>query len=224
MADTQAEIKLMVDRQLRARGVRDEAVLAAMANVPRHRFVPTAHRAEAYADRALPNAEGQTISQPYIVGLMTELLDLAPPADAGVARPLRVLEIGTGSGYQTAILVALGAKVATIERNARLSAAAQRLLTELDYAGSVSFHIGDGTLGWAAEAPYDRILVTAAAPQVPPAYRRQLANFGKIVIPVGGRQGDQALFVVERHGEQWRQSRSTGCVFVPLIGQDGWPD
>jgi len=213
--DYQLKARQMVDQQLRLRGVHDEAVLNAMMSVPRHRFVRERCLAEAYADRALPNAEGQTISQPYIVALMTELLD--------VAAGMRVLEIGTGSGYQTAILVALGADVVTIERSERLLASARRILDELGYADDVSFSVGDGTLGYVDRAPYDRILVTAAAPHVPGAYREQLADLGKIVIPLGDRRGDQTLFVVERCGSTWDQRRSIGCVFVPLIGQDGWP-
>ncbi len=214
--DFKVKASQMIDQQLRLRGLHDEAVLEAMASVPRHRFVPDRCHAEAYADRALPNAEGQTISQPYIVALMTELLNAA----AG----MRVLEIGTGSGYQTAVLVALGADVVTIERSERLSASATRILSDLGYADSVSFRVGDGTLGCADEAPYDRILVTAAAPHVPGAYRDQLVDAGRIVIPLGDRRSDQALFVIERRGSTWDRKRSIGCVFVPLIGRDGWSD
>lgn len=214
--DFKPEARRMIDQQLRPRGLRNEAVLNAMASVPRHRFVPERWHAEAYADRALPNAEGQTISQPYIVALMTELLD--------VSAGMRVLEVGTGSGYQTAVLVALGADVVTIERSEGLSGAARRILGELGHADSVKFLVGDGTLGCADEAPYDRILVTAAAPKVPVAYRDQLAESARMVIPMGDRSGDQALFVIDRCGSTWDQKRSIGCVFVPLIGQDGWSE
>ena len=228
MTDFQVQARQMIERQLRRRGVCDEAVLDAMASVPRHRFVPAQHRDEAYADRALPNAQGQTVSQPYIVGLMTELLEVRPadPSDGAQTphRRPRVLEIGTGSGYQTAILVALGADVVTIERHEGLLGAARRTLEELQYADRVTFHVGDGTLGCPQEAPYDRILVTAAAPRTPAAYREQLIDGGRIVIPMGGRRSEQALYVVERDGGKWRQTRSIGCVFVRLIGEDGWPD
>lgn len=205
----------MVDEQLIARGIADERVLAAMAAVPRHRFVPTLHPFDAYADRAQPTTGGQTISQPYIVARMTELLRVKPGD--------RVLEIGTGSGYQTAILAWLGAKVVTIERMAGLSDFARGVLRELGLDQRVTCAVGDGTLGWPAAAPYDGILVTAAAPHVPQACRQQLAAGGRIVIPVGDRN-EQQLLVVWRDDQTWRQQSALACRFVPLIGADGWQD
>ena len=213
--------RLMVDRQLRSRGIDDARVLEGMQSVPRHRFVPVEDLDRAYSDHALPTAEGQTISQPYMVALMTELLDVQPGS--------RVLEVGTGSGYQSAILLLLGAKLATIDLSGVLSASAQATLTRLAVdlplpgLGEVEFVVGDGTLGHAPKAPYDRILVTAAAPSLPNAYREQTADGGKVVVPVGGRD-EQALMVYERRGEDWRTTRSIGCRFVPLVGEQGWPN
>lgn len=203
----------MIEGQLRARGIHDQRVLAAMAAVPRHRFVPSVPPQDAYADRALPTASGQTISQPYIVARMTELLDVKPGD--------RVLEIGTGSGYQTAILAWLGAEVVTMERLPGLADFARGMLRELGLDQRVTCEVGDGTLGWPDAAPYDGILVTAGAPHVPRAYREQLAPAGRIVIPVGDRQ-EQQLVVVWNDGQQWRQQSALGCRFVPLIGADAW--
>ena len=203
----------MVDRQLRRRGVTDEATLEAMLQVPRHRFVSGINARFAYADKALPTADGQTISQPYMVALMTELL--------GVERGYRVLEIGTGSGYQTAILAHIGADVVSVERSTPLAAAAEQRLESLGCSEQVRIVVGDGTRGRQEEAPYDRILVTAAAPRVPAAYREQLVDGGRIVIPLGDRDV-QRLTVLDRHGEQWTRTQSTACRFVPLVGVDGW--
>ena len=166
----------MVETQIAARGVKDPRVLAAMEEVPRERFVPEPMRARAFDDRALPIAEAQTISQPYIVAVMTELL--APGADQ------RVLEVGTGSGYQTAILARLAARVFTVERHANLARAAQGLLDSLGIT-NVDVRIADGTAGLPDEAPFDRILVTAGAPSIPDALQMQLAEGGRLVIPVG---------------------------------------
>ncbi len=206
-------VQWMIEHQLRSRGIRDERVLAAMAAVPRHRFVPALAPLDAYADRALPTASGQTISQPYIVARMTELLRVEPGD--------KILEIGTGSGYQTAILAWLGAQVVTIERFAGLTDFAGGMLRDLCLDERVTFEVGDGTLGWSPAAPYDSILVTAGAPHVPKAYREQLAAGGRIVIPVGDRENQQ-LLVVWRDGQEWRQQSALGCRFVPLIGADGW--
>jgi protein-L-isoaspartate(D-aspartate) O-methyltransferase len=205
--------RAMVDQQIRGRGIKDPAVLAAMELVPRHRFVRQSDQEEAYADRALSIDLGQTISQPYMVALMTELLRVGPGT--------RVLEIGTGSGYQAAVLAQIGASVISVEREASLGQAAQRLLGELGYERQVRIVIGDGTLGWPAEAPYERILVTAAAPRLPEAYKRQLTEGGIIVIPLGSRD-EQDLVVVTRVGDQWSHRYSIGCRFVPLLGKDGW--
>jgi protein-L-isoaspartate(D-aspartate) O-methyltransferase len=204
----------MVRHQLQGRDITDPAVLAALGRVPRHEFVPPHLRHRAYADGALPSTHGQTISQPYMVALMTQLLAVTPGAT--------VLEIGTGTGYQTAVLLELGAVVHTIEREPALSASAQAQLTALGYTRQVSFHVGDGTLGLPAAAPFDRILVTAGAPHVPAAFRRQLADHGRLVIPIGNREFHQQLMVYARHGERWDETASTACVFVPLVGADGW--
>lgn len=203
----------MVDEQLRLRGIHDEAVLAAMGTIPRHLFVPESRRDQAYEDRALPTAEGQTISQPYIVARMTELLRV----EAGH----RVLEIGTGSGYQAAILVHLGARVWSIESRPSLAEAARRKLESLTLSDRIEVLAGDGTVGHAEQAPYDRIMVTAAAPHVPQALRDQLCDVGRMVIPLGDRER-QNLNVLDRRGSTWSQHRHLPCRFVPLVGRDAW--
>ena len=206
----------MVDRQLRRRGVRDEAVLQAMGRVPRERFVPPQYEADAYRDEALGIEAGQTISQPYIVARMTELLAPAPGR--------RILEVGTGSGYQAAILAEIGCRVLSIERHEELAAAAGALIAELGYGESVRIVVGDGSLGRPQDAPYDGIVVTAAAPRIPPSLIGQLAEGGRIVIPVGTRQLQQMIVCI-RHGEKLEVTRGEGCVFVPLVGAEGFaPD
>jgi protein-L-isoaspartate(D-aspartate) O-methyltransferase len=206
----------MVATQLRARGIRDERVLRAMASVPRERFVSEDQRAYAYADGALPIAAGQTISQPYMVARMTELLD-PQPGD-------RVLEIGTGSGYQAAILALLGAVVVSIERRPELAAAARVRIAEVGLGGAVDVRVGDGSVGDPAGAPWDGIVVTAAAPAIPTTLREQLdPNGGRLVIPVG-RRAHQDLILVVRDGDEWRETNDGPCVFVPLIGAAGFPD
>jgi protein-L-isoaspartate(D-aspartate) O-methyltransferase len=202
----------MVERQIAARGVRDPRVLEAMREVPRHLFVPEGLRSSAYEDRALPIADAQTISQPYIVAIMTELLATGPEH--------RVLEIGTGSGYQTAILARLAGRVVSIERHPGLASAARGLLTTLGIT-NVEVHVGDGTEGWAAAAPFDRILVTAGAPSIPDVLREQLADGGRLVIPVGP-SGFQHLMIVDRAGPGFAEQQHDACVFVPLIGRHGW--
>ena len=199
--------------ELRRQGIADERVLAALARVPRERFVPEAVRPDAWANVALPIGAGQTISQPYVVAIMTAALRLRGPE--------RVLEIGTGSGYQTAILAELAAEVVSVERHASLAAGAAALLRDLGYA-NVAVHVGDGTTGWAEAAPYDRIIVTAAGPRVPPPLLAQLNPAGgRIVIPVG-EPHDQMLVAVERDGEQIHEQPLGPVRFVPLIGRAGW--
>lgn len=204
----------MVDEQLRDRGIRDERVLEAMESMPRHVFVDPAFQNRAYGDHALPTAEGQTISQPFIIARMLELAQLRPKD--------RVLEIGTGSGYQTALLALLVDRVFSIERVPSLLRAAQKRLDGVGARG-VALRHGDGSLGWPEFAPYDRVLVAAAAPRVPDALRSQLGERGRLVIPVG-TQSVQHLEVWERTlGDRWQQRRYGECRFVPLLGRDAWP-
>lgn len=195
-------------RQLVAHGIRSPRVLAAMDRAPREQFVPEEVRHLAYADRAVPIGYSQTISQPYIVALMTEALQLTAAE--------HVLEIGTGSGYQTAILAELAGSVVSIERHAELSERAATALTECGYT-NVTFVVGDGTLGWPPQAPYDRIIVAAAAAHIPPALVEQLAEGGTLVIPIGDAQG-QVLQVVHKVGGTLHAEPLSGCRFVPLVG------
>ena len=197
----------MVDDQIAARGIRDSAVLAAMRRVPRHEFVPERWREEAYADHPLPIGEEQTISQPYIVALMTELAAVGPGT--------RVLEVGTGSGYQAAVLAELGAEVHTIEIVAPLARQARATLERLGY-GRVHVRHGDGYRGWPEAAPFTAIVVTAAPPEVPPELLAQLALGGRLVIPVG--TSDQELQVHERTADGIRIRRVIPVRFVPMTG------
>lgn len=208
----QSEREQMVDYQIASKGVKDENVLAAMRKVPRHRFVSEEARPYAYVDSPVRIGKGQTISQPYIVALMTELLQVQPEH--------RVLDVGTGSGYQAAILGELAAEVYSIERHPELAEPAQVALEALGYE-NIQVHVGDGTEGYAPAAPYDRIIVAAAAPSVPQALLDQLADGGRLVIPVGPRYS-QRLEVWERKGGQYKQSSNIPVVFVPLIGKQGW--
>jgi len=202
----------MVEEQIRRRGIRDVRVLSAMEAVPRHLFIPGEVRHRAYADEPLPIGEGQTISQPYIVAEMTAALRLSGSE--------KVLEIGTGSGYQTAILARLCREVVTIERLASLSADARARLAAMD-AGNVSFVVGDGSLGSPEHAPFDRILSAAASPSVPAPWIAQLSEGGIIVLPVGGRH-EQELTRVTRVGDRIETAALGGCRFVPLVGMHGF--
>ncbi|HEY5388832.1 MAG TPA: protein-L-isoaspartate(D-aspartate) O-methyltransferase, partial [Thermoleophilia bacterium] len=198
----------MVDEQLVRRGIRDENVLAAMRSVPRHLFVPTALAGEAYMDTPLPIGLGQTISQPYMVALMTQLL--------GVDVRSRVLEVGSGSGYQTAVLAEVAGEVFALERLAELAERARETLARLAYANAQTA-IADGTRGRPDLAPFDAILVAAAAAEAPPLLLRQLGEGGRLVIPIGRPQTDQVLTVFERRGDSFAQRLHTRCRFVPLI-------
>lgn len=202
----------MVEMQIEARGIRDPAVLAALREIPRERFVATGSPIDAYADRALPIDANQTISQPYIVALMTDTLRLQPAHT--------VLEIGTGSGYQTAILARIAQFVHSIERIESLSHTAARRLFDLNFQ-NIALHIGDGTLGWPEAAPYDRIVVTAGAPRIPQALIDQLANGGRLVAPVGSEE-HQTLVAVEKRDGRTTEESIAGCRFVKLIGEQGW--
>jgi protein-L-isoaspartate(D-aspartate) O-methyltransferase len=205
----------MVARQLRGRGVANERVLLAMGQVPREEFVRESDRGLAYADEALPIEAGQTISQPYMVARMTELL--APRAGD------RILEVGTGSGYQAAILALLGATVVTIERQAELAVLARERLARLRLGGAVDVRVGDGSVGDPDGAPWDGIIVTAAAPAIPAPLREQLSpGGGRLVIPVGDRRR-QDLLLVTRRGNAWVEKNDGPCVFVPLVGAEGFP-
>lgn len=202
----------MVQTQLLERGISDQRVLDAMRTVPRHLFVPQEAQPMAYWDGPLSIGRGQTISQPYIVALMTQLLQLQGPE--------KVLEIGCGSGYQAAVLACLAEQVVTIERHASLAAEAKQRLTDCGYH-NVSVRVGDGTLGCSDMAPFDAIVVTAAAPSIPSPLEDQLAEGGRIVIPVGSR-GSQVLQVLQRTEVGWHREYSIPVMFVPLIGEHGW--
>jgi protein-L-isoaspartate(D-aspartate) O-methyltransferase len=203
-----ARRELMVRRDIEPRGVRDERVLAAMSRVPRERFVPEQVRHSAYDDGALPIGGHQTISQPYVVAWMVDALSLPDAA--------RVLEVGTGSGYGAAVLAEVAAEVVTIERLAELAEIAREVLRDLQY-DNVLVVVGDGSLGYPARAPYDGICVTAAAPTIPSNLLDQLADHGRLVMPVGDRQG-QELTVVARDGDQFHRHAVGGVRFVPLVG------
>jgi protein-L-isoaspartate(D-aspartate) O-methyltransferase len=197
----------MVEHQLRGRGIRNERVLAAIGRVPRERFVPAAASDSAYADSALPIDCAQTISQPIIVAMMTEALQLTGAE--------KVLEIGTGSGYQTAILAELAAEVFSVERHAELSRQAGELLSSLGYQ-NVLLRVGDGSLGWPEEAPFDRIIITAGADECPPRLWEQLREGGVLVGPFGPLS-DQALYEIQKVAGQARSRFLTACRFVPLV-------
>jgi protein-L-isoaspartate(D-aspartate) O-methyltransferase len=209
---SEARARMVVD-QLRGRDIRDERVLTAMTAVPRDAFVPERERSAAYTDGPLPIGGGQTISQPYIVARMTELLAVGPGE--------RVLDVGTGSGYQAAVLAEIGCLVTSIERDADLALEAMDRLAELGYGDRVLVRVGDGSLGAPDGAPWDGILVAAAAPAVPDPLREQLGDGRRLVIPVGGLR-EQRLLVVERHGDEWLEHSDGPCVFVPLVGAAGW--
>ena len=213
--ETNEPAERMVRLQIEARQVRDRRVLDAMRRVPRHLFIPSGGRASAYEDRPVAIGHGQTISQPYIVAFMTELLELQGGE--------RVLEIGTGSGYQTAILCELCAEVYSIERIPQLAERARATLEDLG-CRNVQIRLGDGGDGWPERAPFDRILVTAAAPALPPALRDQLGDNGLLVLPVGDLKGAQELVVARKVGSTVTVRESIGCRFVPLLGRGGFPE
>ena len=204
----------MVDEQLIPRGITDEKVLEVFRTVERHEFVPEELRDSAYEDHPLPIGETQTISQPYIVALMTQCLELKGTE--------KVLEIGTGSGYQAAILASLAKKVYSVERIPSLAKRSEAVLKKLGF-NNVKINVSDGTLGWTEYAPYDGIIVTAAAPKIPLSYTEQLNTNGKIVIPVGSMLS-QTLMIVKKTSERIQVFEVCGCVFVPLVGKEGWKE
>jgi len=206
------ERQRMVTEQLWPRGITDPRTLAAFLKVPRHRFVPQELQAQAYTDHPIPIGGGQTISQPYIVALMTQALRLQGHE--------RVLEIGTGSGYQLAILAELALEVYSVERLPELAASALQLLGALGYS-NIHLTTGNGSIGWPEHAPYEAIIVTAGAPQVPQPLVDQLTDGGRLVIPIGTRQV-QTLTFVEKRQEALHTTQLTSCVFVPLVGDYGW--
>lgn len=208
------ERERMVREDLAGRGIVDKRVLEAMRTVPRHLFVPQKYRHQAYADSPLPIGSNQTISQPYIVALMTQLLRLQGGE--------RVLEVGTGSGYQAAVLALLAGEVHTVERHSRLAEIARQRLGRLSYENA-HVHIGDGSRGWPPAAPYDGILVTAAAPRVPAMLLEQLATGGRLVIPVGGPKG-QVLERWTRFEDHFQDEAIAPVAFVPLLGEFGWKE
>ncbi|MBI4709568.1 MAG: protein-L-isoaspartate(D-aspartate) O-methyltransferase [Nitrospirae bacterium] len=214
MEDFTSLRNLMVETQLKTRGIKDKRVLNAMGTVERHLFVSELLKNHAYDDSALSIGEGQTISQPYMVAVMTELLELKGDE--------KVLEVGTGSGYQSAILSILCAEVFTIERIVLLAEKAEERFKKLGYK---NIHVvkSDGTLGLPEQAPFDGIIVTAAAPEIPDTYVSQLKTGGRLVIPVGGRYS-QILYQVKKTGSGIKTSMFTPCVFVPLIGKHGWTE
>lgn len=205
----------MVERQISGRGVQDQRVIQALLAVPRHLFVEEALQGQAYSDFPLPIGERQTISQPFMVARMTEALQLRGGE--------RVLEIGTGSGYQAAVLSRVAARVYTIERIPALARRARRILDAIGCA-NVQIRVGDGTLGWPEEAPFEGIMVTAGAPAIPEDYRQQLAVGGRLVIPVGGAQSQSLVRITRVAADRFQQEELLDCRFVPLIGVHGWRD
>jgi len=203
----------MVREQIESRGISDEEVLRAMRKVPRHLFVDEALQTQAYADHPLPIGHGQTISQPYVVAMMTAILKVKPG--------MKVLEIGTGSGYQTAILAEIGADVYTVERIKPLYQMARQRFTHLKYF-RIKTKLDDGTLGWPEQAPFDRILVTAGGPDVPAPLLEQLSDPGTLVVPVGGDRRYQQLLRLTKEGGQVSRENMGSVAFVDLVGKFGW--
>jgi len=203
----------MVEQEVHGRGICNPLVLDAMRKVPRHLFVEEALRSQAYSDFPLPIGERQTISQPYMVGYMTDGLQLCGGE--------RILEIGTGSGYQAAVLAQIAGQVFSIERHPALARKARRCLDACGCRG-VIIKVSDGTTGWPEEAPFDAIMVTAGAPSIPPEYQQQLKVGGRLIIPVGDRSSQVLIRVTRLAGDEFRQERLLDCRFVPLIGRHGW--
>ena len=206
--------KEMIEKQLKSRGIQDGLVLKAMEKVERHRFVEEALRSQAYEDRALPIGHGQTISQPYMVAIMTQSLALRGKE--------KILEVGTGSGYQAAVLAEICEKVFTIERNPDLARRARAILDQLG-SQNIALRVGDGTMGWKEFSPFDGIMITAGSPVIPSHLIEQLKIGGKLVIPVGDREL-QRLKVLEKFEDGINENEVCDCTFVPLIGREGWKE
>ncbi len=204
----------MVEEQLKPRGINDPLVLQVFSEVERYRFVPEEFRASSYADYPINIGEGQTISQPFIVAIMTQALELNPQD--------KVLEIGAGSGYQTAILAELAKEIYSVERIESLAKNAEALLSELGYK-NIKIKIGDGTLGWEEKAPFDKIIITAASPRIPLPLAQQLAENGKLILPLGD-SFSQVLTLVEKKADQLLRQEICSCIFVPLVGKYGWKE
>jgi len=203
----------MVEQQIMARGFDDQRVVETMMTIPRHLFVDAGLQGHAYSDSSLPIGENQTISQPFMVASMTAALELQGYE--------RILEIGTGSGYQTAILATLVKRVFSIERISTLASRARKVLDQLSLS-NINIKLGDGTLGWKEQAPFDGILVAAGSPDIPSEYLNQLAVGGKLVIPVGDREQQTLIRVTCQSDGSFRREQMMGCHFVPLIGEQGW--
>lgn len=205
----------MVEQQIVARGVTDVRVIEAMKNIPRHLFVEVGLQAHAYSDSSLPIGAKQTISQPYMVAAMSAALELQGHE--------RILEVGTGSGYQTALLAKLAKRVYSVERIAILAGRARKVLDQLQLS-NVNIKIADGTIGWKDQAPFDGILVAAGSPEIPLSYLEQLDVGGKLVLPVGGRDQQILVRVIRQQDGSFKKEQLMGCRFVPLIGEQGWED
>ncbi|MCK8816795.1 protein-L-isoaspartate(D-aspartate) O-methyltransferase [Natroniella sulfidigena] len=214
-ADEDEKRKRMIREQLERRGIEQQAVLESMSEVPRHLFVPDKLKSKAYHDRPLPIREGQTISQPYIVALMIEALELVEDD--------RVLEIGTGSGYAAAVLAQIAEQVYTIERHQALAELARKRFEKLGY-DNLEVKIGDGTEGWEEFGPYDGIIVAAGAPVIPESLTEQLEIGGRLVIPVGDRDLQELLVLTKQSNGELKKESIAGVRFVPLVGEEGWVD
>lgn len=213
MTDYVISRRRMVEQQIIARGIDDQRVIKAMMTVPRHLFVDAGLQGHAYSDSSLPIGEKQTISQPFMVASMSAALELQGHE--------RILEIGTGSGYQTAILASLVKRVYSIERISSLASRARKILDQLRLS-NINIKLGDGTLGWKEMAPFDGILVAAGSPDIPSEYLAQLAVGGKLILPVGDRDQQVLIRVTHQSDNSFKREQMMGCRFVPLIGEQGW--
>ncbi len=215
MTDYSISRRRMVDQQIVARGITDQRVIGAMRQIPRHLFVESGLQSHAYSDSSLPIGEKQTISQPFMVAAMSAAL--------GLKGDERVLEVGTGSGYQTAVLAHLARRVYSIERISSLAAKARKVLDQLRLS-NINIKLGDGTMGWKDQAPFDAILVAAGSPDIPAEYLAQLEINGTLVLPVGDREQQVLVRVIRLEDGSFKREQMMGCRFVPLIGEQGWQE